>query len=71
MKEVDPEMLFFLVIFHYGLALKCVNRLLLPEFSYIASSVQSGLIVHKDLPVSQWMIIKMMYNAMEVTLYDM
>jgi hypothetical protein len=33
--------------------------------------VQSGLIVHKDLPVSQWMIIKMMYNAMEVTLYDM
>jgi hypothetical protein len=55
MKEVDPEMLFFLVIFHYGLALKCVNRLLLPEFSYNANYVWSGVIVHTVRPVSQWM----------------
>ena len=66
-----PYMLDCVHIKGHGRPLKCVNRLLLPEFSYNASSVQSGLIVHKELPVSQWMIIKMMYNAMEVTLYDM
>ena len=33
------------------------------EFSYSASSVWSGVIVHKDQPVGQWMIIKMGYNV--------
>ena len=35
---------------------------LLPELSYNVSSVRSGVVVHKDGPVSQWMIIKMGYN---------
>ena len=59
--------------------LKYVDRLLLPDFSYIASTVWYSLIVHKNRPVSQWMIIKMGYsvyvkhivavcNAIEVTL---
>ena len=43
--------------------LKCVNRLLLPEFSYNARSVRSGVIVHKDQPVSQRMIIKLRHNG--------
>jgi hypothetical protein len=41
-----------------GRLMKCVNRLLLSEFSHNASSVRSGVIVHKDMPVNQWMIIK-------------
>ena len=36
---------------------------LLPEFSYNASPVQSGVIVNYDGPVRQWMIIKMRYNV--------
>ena len=47
----------------HGRPLKCVNRLLLPEFSYNASSVRSGVIVHKDRPVSQWMIINIGYKV--------
>ena len=47
----------------YDRPLKCFSRLLLPEFSYNASSVRSGVIAHKDSPVSQWMIIKMGYNV--------
>jgi hypothetical protein len=43
--------------------LKFVNRLLLPEFSYNARSVRSGIIVHKDQPVSQRMIIKLRHNS--------
>jgi hypothetical protein len=43
--------------------LKCVYRLLLPEFSYIASTVWYSLIIPKDRPVSQWMIIKRGYNV--------
>jgi hypothetical protein len=38
-------------------------RLLLSEVSCNASYVRSGVIVHKDSPVSQWMIIKIGYNV--------
>ena len=38
--------------------LKCFKCLLLPEFS-----VWCGIIIHKGLPVSQWMTIKMVYNV--------
>jgi hypothetical protein len=47
----------------HGRPLKCVNRLFLSEFSYNASTVWSDVIVNKDRPVSQWMIIKMRYNV--------
>jgi hypothetical protein len=43
--------------------MKYIIRLLLPEFSYNASSKQFGVIVHKDHPVIQWIIIKMGYNV--------
>ena len=33
------------------------------ELSYNASSVWFGIIVYKDQPVGQWMIIKMGYNV--------
>ena len=46
-----------------GRPMKWVNRLLLSEFSHNASSVRSGVIVHTDLPVNQWMIIKMECNV--------
>jgi len=36
---------------------------MLPDFSYNASSVGSGVIVLKDRPVSQWVIINMVYNV--------
>ena len=42
-----------------GRHLKCVSRLWLSEFSYNASSVRYGVIVYKDWPVSEWIIIKM------------
>ena len=47
----------------HGRSLKCVNRLLLSEFSHHARYVQSSVIVYKYRPVSQWMIIKMGYNV--------
>jgi hypothetical protein len=43
--------------------MKYTIRLLLPEFSYNASSKRFGVIVHKDHPVIQWIIIKMGYNV--------
>jgi hypothetical protein len=46
----------------HGRSMKCPIGILLPIFSYIASSVRSCGIVHKDRPVGQWMIIKMGYN---------
>ena len=66
----------------HGRPMKYTIRLLLPEFSYNASSKRFGVIVHKDHPVIQWIIIKMGYNvyskhvivlcnAIEVTLSDM
>jgi hypothetical protein len=66
----------------HGRPMKYIIRLLLPEFSYNASSKRFGVIVHKDHPVIQWIIIKMGYNvyskhmivvcsAIEVTLSDM
>ena len=51
------------VFFWHVRPLKYVKRLLLQECSYNASSVRSGVIGHKDRPVSQWMIIKMGYNV--------
>ena len=47
--------------------LKCVNRLLLSEFSYNASFVWSGVIVHKDRPAIQWTIVKIGYNVCNAT----
>ena len=47
----------------YHRPLNFFNRLLLSEVSYNASSVRSGVIIHKDYPVSQWMIIKIGYNV--------
>lgn len=49
----------------HGRSLKCVNRLLLPEFSCNVSSVWSGVIIHKGRPVTvgQWMTIIMVYNV--------
>jgi hypothetical protein len=58
---------------------KCINCPFLSQFSYNASSVWIGVIVHNDRPFSQWMIIKIGYhvcvqhvvmvcNAIEITL---
>ena len=41
--------------------MKYTIRLFLPECSYNASSKRFGVIVHKDHPVIQWIIIKMGY----------
>ena len=46
----------------HGRPLKCVNRLLLHEFSDKSSCVRSVVLVHKDRSVSQWMIIKMKHT---------
>jgi hypothetical protein len=43
-----PYVLDWVHIRGHGRPLKCVNRLLLPEFPYNASSVRSGVIAHKD-----------------------
>ena len=66
----------------HGRPMKYTIRLYLPEFSYNASSKRFGVIVHKDHPVNQRIIIKMGYtvysknvivvcNAIQVTLSDM
>jgi hypothetical protein len=47
----------------HGRPLKFVNRILLPEFSYNASSERSGVFVHKDWHVCQWTIRKMGYKV--------
>ena len=52
-----PYVLDWIHIGEHGRPLKSFNRNLLTEFSYNESSVQSGVIVNKDQPVSQWIII--------------
>jgi len=56
----------YLLDWGHGRPLKFVNHILLPAFSYNASSERSGVIVHKDWHVSQWMIIKMGWGGAQV-----
>ena len=64
LRPINPHnVLAWVHIRGHDIPLKCVNRFLLSEFSYNASSVWSGVIVHKDRPVSQWEIVKMGYNV--------